>query len=153
VPKFIIPLVIFILSAYAERSGQYSATSSENASQFDIVSIDFDLDRIKESGTIRIILENTSTGCFLYNVHPTGFHYELAKDYWKNYADNPEELTKFVLAPFNIGHGYIMDAFRLTEKYFEDPSKWYDNVGFFLHLNSLAKYYKDPLVTAGGMNQ
>ena len=36
---------------------------------------------IKERGSIRVILENTSTGYFLYKGRAMGFHYELIKDF------------------------------------------------------------------------
>lgn len=41
--------------------------------------VDLDFPAIKKRGTIRVILENTSTGYFLYKGRPMGLQYELAR--------------------------------------------------------------------------
>jgi len=77
-------ILFFILSFWAcsEKSGDKSDYSTSlDSLHFDSTSVDFDLAEIKERGTIRVILENTSTGYFLYKGRTMGFHYELVKDF------------------------------------------------------------------------
>ena len=45
--------------------------------------IDFDLDKIKERGKLKVLTENSSTSYFIYRGTPMGFEYELLKDFAK----------------------------------------------------------------------
>lgn len=54
-----------------------------------------------------------------------------------------------MLASFNTGHGHVLDAMRLAEKYGKDPKIWEDNVEFYILQKSKPKYYKDPVVNSG----
>jgi membrane-bound lytic murein transglycosylase F len=71
------------------------------------------------------------------------------EEYWGKYIDDPAELEKFVLASFNTGHGHVLDAMKLAEKYGKNPNVWDDNVGFYLLLKSKPKYFNDPVVNSG----
>ena len=52
--------------------------------------IDFDLVAIKKRGTIKVILENTSTGYFLFKGRPMGLQYELARRFSEELGLNLE---------------------------------------------------------------
>jgi membrane-bound lytic murein transglycosylase F len=69
--------------------------------------------------------------------------------YWYNRVKDPDERVKFILASYNAGLSHIIDARKLAEKYGKDPEKWEDHVETFLLKKSEAKFYRDPLVTAG----
>jgi membrane-bound lytic murein transglycosylase F len=71
------------------------------------------------------------------------------EEYWGKYIDDPAELEKFVLASFNTGHGHVLDAMKLAEKYGKNPKVWDDNVGFYMLLKSKPKYFNDPVVNSG----
>ena len=60
-----------------------------------------------------------------------------------------EERIKFILASYNIGHGHILDARRLAEKYGKDANVWDNNVDSCLLSKSDPKYYNDPEVRNG----
>lgn len=69
-----------------------------------------------------------------------------------NFAEDVPDSTeriKFDLAAYNVGLGHVKDAQRLAEKYGKDPSKWKDNVDYFLLNKSASKFYKDPVVHWG----
>lgn len=69
--------------------------------------------------------------------------------FWqKSVADSTERL-KFILASYNAGLSHIIDAQKLTRKHDGNPGVWEGNVEFYLSKKSEAKYYKDPVVTAG----
>lgn len=61
----------------------------------------------------------------------------------------PDERMKFILAAYNVGLGHVIDARRLAKKYGKDPSKWDDNVDYFILNKSAARYYKDKDVKWG----
>lgn len=58
------------------------------------------------------------------------------------------ERVKYVMAAYNAGLGHVLDAYRLTEKYDGDPTKW-ENVSRFIELKTKPKYYTDPVVKSG----
>lgn len=72
----------------------------------------------------------------------------LDKQWAKTVTDSLER-TKFVLASYNVGLSHVIDAQKLTRKYGKDPTKWEDNVEFFLLKKSDPKYYRDPIVVVG----
>ncbi len=63
--------------------------------------------------------------------------------------ENNEERIKFILASYNAGHGHILDAMALAEKYGKNPHLWYGNVEEFLILKRQKEYYQDPVVKCG----
>jgi len=70
----------------------------------------------------------------------------------KHYSDGIHDVNErifFVLAAYNIGHGHVDDARRLTVKYNYNPNLWYGNVEDFLILKSNPVYYRDPVVKSG----
>jgi membrane-bound lytic murein transglycosylase F len=77
----------------------------------------------------------------------TGYLRYLDK-HWAKTVEDSLERVKFVLASYNVGHGHVIDAQKLTEKYAYNPAKWED-VESFLLKKSKAKYYQDPVVTSG----
>jgi membrane-bound lytic murein transglycosylase F len=70
-------------------------------------------------------------------------------NYWSKKVIDPDERLKFVLASYNAGLSHIIDARKLAEKHGKDPTKWEDNVEYFLVKKSDPKYYRDPVVMAG----
>ena len=70
-------------------------------------------------------------------------------DYFKEMVPDSAERIKFVLASYNVGHGHLLDARRLAEKYGKNPSIWESNVDSFLLQKSQPEYYLDPVVRNG----
>jgi membrane-bound lytic murein transglycosylase F len=68
--------------------------------------------------------------------------------FWIERVPDTNERLKFILASYNIGHGHVEDAWRLTIKYGKDTHSWLE-VSKFLALKSDPKYYKDPIVKSG----
>jgi len=75
-------------------------------------------------------------------------HIKWINSLWDDKIDDVEERKKFILASYNIGQGHIQDAYRLAEKYGEDPKKW-DVVSKFLLKKSKPQFYNDPVVKFG----
>ena len=55
----------------------------------------------------------------------------------------------FVLASYNAGHGHVLDAMRLAEKYGSDKHLWYGSVDKFLRLKNEPQYYNDTICHNG----
>src|SRR5690606_22711072 len=70
-------------------------------------------------------------------------------NYWKKKISDPKERLNFIFASYNAGLSHIIDAYRLAEKYGQDPTKWKGNVEQWLMKKSDPKYYRDPVVTVG----
>ncbi|PZX48509.1 MltF family protein [Algoriphagus chordae] len=68
--------------------------------------------------------------------------------FWIERVPDTSERLKFVLASYNIGHGHVEDAWRLTLKYGENTQSW-SSVSKFLELKSDPDYYRDPIVKSG----
>ncbi len=68
---------------------------------------------------------------------------------WSKTISDPDERLKFVLASYNVGVSHVIDARNLASKYGKDPTKWDDNVEMYLALKTKAKYYRDPVASAG----
>ncbi|MEB2784517.1 transglycosylase SLT domain-containing protein [Algoriphagus persicinus] len=68
--------------------------------------------------------------------------------FWMERVPDTSERLKFVLASYNIGHGHVEDAWRLTLKYGENTQAW-SSVSEFLVLKSDPDYYRDPIVKSG----
>ncbi len=68
---------------------------------------------------------------------------------WAKTVIDPHERMKFVLASYNVGLSHVRDAQKLTRKYGRDPTKWEDNVEYFLLQKSNPKYFRDPVVVVG----
>ncbi|MCE7057271.1 transporter substrate-binding domain-containing protein [Algoriphagus sp. AGSA1] len=68
--------------------------------------------------------------------------------FWIERVPDTSERLKFILASYNIGHGHVEDAWKLTMKYGENTQTWSD-VSRFLELKSDPDYYTDPIVRSG----
>ncbi|TXE07982.1 transglycosylase SLT domain-containing protein [Algoriphagus aquimarinus] len=68
--------------------------------------------------------------------------------FWMERVPDTSERLKFILASYNIGHGHVEDAWRLTMKFGENTQTWAD-VSKFLELKSDPDYYRDPIVKSG----
>jgi len=68
---------------------------------------------------------------------------------WAKTVTDPEERMKFVLASYNVGLSHVTDAQKLARKYGKDPTRWEDNVEFYLLKKSDPQYYRDPVVVVG----
>ncbi|MFP3860023.1 MAG: transglycosylase SLT domain-containing protein [Bacteroidales bacterium] len=73
----------------------------------------------------------------------------LEERYEKRGILDKQQLTKFVLASYNVGLGHILDARRLAEKYDKDPDVWDNNVEEFILKKSDPEYYNDEVVYYG----
>jgi membrane-bound lytic murein transglycosylase F len=68
--------------------------------------------------------------------------------FWRERVPETNERIKFILASYNIGHGHVEDAWKLTRKYGKNTQTW-NNVAHFLNLKSDPKFYRDPMVKSG----
>ncbi|MCH7402623.1 transglycosylase SLT domain-containing protein [Belliella kenyensis] len=68
--------------------------------------------------------------------------------FWRERIPESNERIKFILASYNIGHGHVEDAWRLTLKYGKNPQHW-EHVSHFLKLKTDPEYYRDPIVKSG----
>lgn len=68
--------------------------------------------------------------------------------FWRERVPETNERIKFILASYNIGHGHVEDAWRLTMKYGKRTQIW-GEVSKFLELKSDPQYYRDPIVKSG----
>ena len=57
----------------SDKDSNLEQTPSENV----LKSVNFDLDAIKERGVLKVIIDNSSTGYFLYKGQPMGYEYDL----------------------------------------------------------------------------
>lgn len=69
--------------------------------------------------------------------------------FWSKRVPDQKERLKFILASYNVGHGHVLDAYRLTAKYEKNKAEWDENVAQFLLHKSSPKYYTDPVVKSG----
>lgn len=75
-------------------------------------------------------------------------HLQWLQRMWKEEIEDPEELQKFLLASYNVGHGHVFDAIRLADKHGEIPNKW-EVVKKYLILKEQPEYFNDPDVKFG----
>lgn len=68
--------------------------------------------------------------------------------FWRERVPENNERIKFILASYNVGHGHVLDAWKLTRKYSKNPQIWND-VSHFLKLKTNPDYYLDPVVKSG----
>lgn len=68
---------------------------------------------------------------------------------WAKTVPDSIERTKFVLASYNVGLSHVIDAQKLSRKHGKDPTRWEENVEYFLLKKSEPKYYRDPVVVVG----
>jgi membrane-bound lytic murein transglycosylase F len=68
--------------------------------------------------------------------------------FWRQRVPSSNERLKFILASYNIGHGHVEDAWRLTLKHGENSTAW-RNVSQYLKRKSQKEFYTDPVVKSG----
>jgi membrane-bound lytic murein transglycosylase F len=68
---------------------------------------------------------------------------------WAKSIPGQAERVKFVLASYNVGLSHVLDARNLTKKYGKNPTRWDNNVEYFLLQKSNPKYYRDEVAVAG----
>lgn len=68
--------------------------------------------------------------------------------FWMKRVPETNERIKFILASYNIGHGHVEDAWRLTLKHGQNTQIW-SEVSEFLAMKSDPQYYRDPVVKSG----
>ncbi|MDN3204830.1 transporter substrate-binding domain-containing protein [Algoriphagus sediminis] len=68
--------------------------------------------------------------------------------FWLTRVPDSNERIKFILASYNVGHGHVEDAWRLTLKYGENTQSW-DAVSQYLARKNDPVFYEDPLVKSG----
>ncbi len=68
--------------------------------------------------------------------------------FWMERVPETNERIKFILASYNIGHGHVEDAWRLTMKYGQNTQIW-SEVSDFLALKNDPQYFRDPVVKSG----
>ncbi|MEP1892209.1 MAG: transporter substrate-binding domain-containing protein, partial [Cyclobacteriaceae bacterium] len=83
------------------------------------------------------------------NIYAGTQHVKWLQDYWADKVADSVERRKFILASYNVGHGHVMDAVRLTNKYGKDSQIWDDNVEEFLLKKSTSKFFDDEVVQYG----
>jgi len=81
-----LPVLLFIESCSDKSKKSLKGTESHliESDSIDVdldQMVDFNFDQIKKRGTIRIAIENNSTGYFLYKGRPMGFQYELINNF------------------------------------------------------------------------
>ncbi|RED93634.1 membrane-bound lytic murein transglycosylase F [Marinoscillum furvescens DSM 4134] len=75
-------------------------------------------------------------------------HLKWLQDYFAEYVPDSTQRMRFVLAAYNVGHGHVVDAIRLTEKYGANPAAW-DDVKEYLIKKSNSAFFNDPVVSYG----
>lgn len=83
------------------------------------------------------------------NIYAGTQHVKWLQEYWEDKVADSVERRKFILASYNVGHGHVMDAVRLTDKYGKDSQVWDDNVEEFLLKKSTSKFFDDEVVQYG----
>ncbi|WP_291785648.1 transporter substrate-binding domain-containing protein [Cecembia sp.] len=68
--------------------------------------------------------------------------------FWRARIPEANERIKVILASYNIGHGHVEDAWKLTIKYGGNPQNW-ESIATFLQLKTDPMYYRDPVVRSG----
>ncbi len=68
--------------------------------------------------------------------------------FWRKRITDSNERIKFVLASYNVGHGHVEDAWRLTIRYGANPNEWGD-VSHYMKLKSDPEFYQDAVVKNG----
>lgn len=76
-------------------------------------------------------------------------HLLWLKNYFSDVVEDSQERVKFILAAYNVGHGHVMDAIRLSEKYGANPNVWEGNVSDYLLKKANSKYFNDEVVQFG----
>ena len=114
--KAIILIAMITLLVSCHRSGNESDNLKSKKTQYPDP-VNMDLNRIRERGSLIAIVDNSSTGYFIYKGRPMGYDYDLLK-LFSDYLEVPLEIkyTPSIEQAFemlNNGEGDIM-AYSLT---------------------------------------
>ncbi len=72
--------------------------------------------------------------------------------YFSAHPIDSTERLKFILASYNAGPGHVLDAMRLAQKYGKDPSKWDNQVDYYILHKNEPLYYRAPEAKNGYCN-
>ena len=114
--KFAFVCLLFLALQSCKRSGQGNVSNTKSKDITETIA-DLDLDKIIKRGYITAIMDNSSTGLFLYKGRPMGYEYELLSIF----ADSIGVELRFDITPdlaeafdkLNRGEGDIL-AYNLT---------------------------------------
>ncbi len=116
IKAFLLVLTLLVILPSCRRSGNES-TGPDDAREVYSPPVDLDLDKIKERGFLIAILENSSTGFFIYKGRPMGYEYDLISRYAESIGvDLDIKITSSIDSAFamlNDGQGDIL-AYNLT---------------------------------------
>jgi membrane-bound lytic murein transglycosylase F len=113
--KYLVLVFLYLFTSYSCRQSSQSQQSQLPEREEFIV--DFDLDKIKERGYLIALMDNSSTGLFVYKGKTMGYEYELLK----RFCDEQEIELRFNITQnlgeafnkLNTGEGDIL-AYNLT---------------------------------------
>lgn len=115
-PVLFVSAVLLFLHTSCRRAGNESSGPEEPKENY-IPPVDFGLEDIRERGTLIAIVENSSTGFFIYKGRPMGYEYDLISRYAASIGVNLEiSVTNSIDSAFamlNDGRGDIL-AYNLT---------------------------------------
>lgn len=83
------------------------------------------------------------------NIYAGTRHLIWLQNYWGERIADSVERQKIILASYNVGHGHVLDAQRLAEKYGKNPLIWDDNIEVMLLKKSNPKFFNDAVVKYG----
>jgi len=107
--------IVFLVGCGKAQFDIKSAAEAKEESREQVV--EFDLDKIRSRGVLKVIIQNSSTSYFIYKGQPMGYDYELLK----RYADSQNLRLQFIVTQeveegfrkLNSGEGDIL-AYNLT---------------------------------------
>ena len=109
-------LLLLLFLASCHRLGDESSGPEKKKDKV-TKAVKFDLDKIRERGSLVAIVENSSTGFFIYKGRPMGYEYELISRFARDIGVELElQITNSMDSAFAMlldGRGDIM-AYNLT---------------------------------------
>ena len=109
-------LVFWLLMTACTTSSSSKKNKDPNSEPPEKI-VDFDLDKIKERGYITAIMDNSSTGLFIYRGNTMGYEYELIKAFAKSQGlelrINVTPSLEEGFRKLNAGEGDVL-AYNLT---------------------------------------
>jgi membrane-bound lytic murein transglycosylase F len=113
---FVLFLVLFASCKWTKTDQKVNQTRPEGLPDYSRIT-DFDLDKIRERGSLIAIVDNSSTGYFIYKGQPMGYEYELLDRFAANLGVTLEitvvSNVKTAFEKLNNGEGDII-AYNLA---------------------------------------